>query len=111
MSEMLLIVLAFALLVALIPLVLLLTMLWRTLSAWRESLHSTATLLERSIDLLATRSPDDFLRVRTSRSISPMYSPSDGDEPDEPEGSSAVGDAYQKAIDEGAPDDVAQYLE
>lgn len=105
MSEMPWIVLVCVLLVAATPSVAVTVLLWRMTVTWREALMSTATLLERSMDLLAARTPDDFVRTQTARSISPLYSPSES--PEAP-ARSTDSDAYQDLLNEGVPDDVAE---
>ena len=63
------------------------------------------------MNLLAARSPEEFLRLQTSPSTSLMYPPND-DEPDlgQLDDDREVS-AYQQAIELGVPDDVAQFLE
>lgn len=95
-------------LVASFPSVLLTILLWKLLRSSTSSQQASTVLLERAINLLSARDPSEFLRLQTSPSTSLLYPPSEPGEPVEDTGPLS---AYQRAIQEGAPDDVAQFVE
>lgn len=94
-------------LLAVTPSVILMILLVRMLPLWRVALTAQPALLERAMDLLSARSANEFLRTQTTHSSSLLYPPNDGPatEPEKPQ------TAYQKALADGVPDDIAQFLE
>lgn len=93
-------------LVAVVPTVALTVLLLRMLSATAKGQQVLAVLLERAMDRLSSATTDDFLRMQRSSSTSLLYSPSETET-----ATVAELDAYQQAINQGVPDEVAQFLE
>lgn len=93
-------------------------MLWSMYSTTTRSLQmenrETRMLLERAMNLLKAESPEEFLRMQTSKTT-PSTSPQKptrqypSPEPDPLEGPEQS--AYEQAITEGVDDDIAQYIE
>ncbi len=93
-------------LLAAAPSIILTVVLLRALPLIKAAMASWPTLLERAMDLLSSRSAEEFLRTQTSRSTSQLYSPSEPvTEPERPKS------AFEQAVAAGVPDDIAQYLE
>lgn len=97
-------VLGFAL--AVLSLITMTVLLVTTLRAQARTERALMVQLERTVDALAARDANEFLRMQRASSTSLMYSPSEPAPEDDP-----PDDAYQRAIKLGVPDDVAQYLE